>query len=163
MQYIMAGRHNSLPVCHVEGNGFKWFQKGVLTGLDGLQSEMCKVQMHLFFFYHKYVKTLKWWEQLPPSVTHVYIAVCEFKANDAKGRVRFITNVHSDTPPGFCSLAYILIGIQSALQADCIAGMASAAARSHGILSPDPDSHYLCYTNTALFLNFALASNSTSE
>lgn len=50
MQYIMAGRHNSLPVCHVEGNGFKWFQKGVLTGLDGLQSEMCKVQMHLFFF-----------------------------------------------------------------------------------------------------------------
>lgn len=45
--------------------------------------------------------------------------------------------------PRLCKIAdFILIGIQSALQADCIAGMASAA-RSRGIPSPDPDS---CYT-----------------
>lgn len=45
MQYIMAGGHDSLSLCRVEGNGFKCFQKGGLMGLDRRQAEMCKVQM----------------------------------------------------------------------------------------------------------------------
>lgn len=28
MQYIMAGRRNSLSLCDAEGSGFKWFEKG---------------------------------------------------------------------------------------------------------------------------------------
>lgn len=48
MQYIMAGGHDSLSLCRVEGNGFKCFQKEGLMGLDCLQSELCKVQMYLW-------------------------------------------------------------------------------------------------------------------
>lgn len=84
-------------------------------------------------------------EWLRPSVT-VGAWLCFVCANDAKERV-FVSNVHSGIPPvfGACSHAYILTGIQSAFQADCIAAMASAV-RSHGILSPDPDSQNLCDT-----------------
>lgn len=86
---------------------------------------------------------MKTQKQPHPPVTCVYMIVCE---HAAKGRV-FVTDVHSGIPAVFrvCSLAYILIGILSALQADCIAGMASAVG-SHGIQAPDPDSHHLCYT-----------------
>lgn len=98
---------------------------------------------------------MKTQKQRHPSVTCVYMVVCE---NAAKGRV-FVTDVHSGIPAvfGVCSLAYVLIGIQSALQADCIAGMASAAG-SHGIQAPDPDSHHLYrYTAKSSFSALALA------
>lgn len=50
-------------------NGFK----RVLIGLDGLQSEMCKVQMLLIFSRHKYVKTLKWQERVASSLCNTSV------------------------------------------------------------------------------------------
>ncbi len=119
-------------------NGFK----RALTGLDGLWSETCKVQMLLFFSHHNHVKTLTWCESRFLHVQPVRALLCV-----SIKFVRMIPHALSGVPPvfGVCSLAYILIGIQPALQADCRAGVASAAG-SLGILSPDPDSHYLCYT-----------------
>lgn len=115
--------------------------KGVLTGLDGLRSEMCKVQMLLSVDVnscstpnaHVAGKQVPF---LSLYVSDLCVHVCFACVSNAK-RTSAVVRV--------CSLAYILIRIQSVLRADCIAAVASAAG-SHGIPSPDPDSCYRCCT-----------------
>lgn len=82
MQYIMAGGHDSLSLCRVEGNGFKCFQKEGLMGLDCRQSELCKVQMYLWI--HRGSERAN----LPLSVTCAHSSLCELAtyANGARAR-----------------------------------------------------------------------------
>lgn len=82
MQYIMAGGHDSLSLCRVEGNGFKCFQKEGLMGLDCLQSELCKVQMYLWI--HRGSERAN----LPLSVTCAHSSLCELAtyANGARAQ-----------------------------------------------------------------------------
>lgn len=71
MQYIMAGKHNSLPLFHVGRNGFKLFLKGFnrirWPTIRNVQSANVSL-----FSYHHYMKTMKWYKSRPPpSVTGV--------------------------------------------------------------------------------------------
>lgn len=82
MQYIMAGGHDSLSLCRVEGNGFKCFQKEGLMGLDCLQSELCKVQLYLWI--HRGSERAN----LLLSVTCAHSSLCELAtyANGVRDR-----------------------------------------------------------------------------
>lgn len=141
MQYIITGRRRSLPLCHVQGNDFKWVQKG-FNGLRlpanwnvhcGDFSYASKNSIEVRKWYHPFWTIVHW--------THFLICIMWF---NVKGKVcrhpGLLLNSGSSLLPHWDS---------SCTPAGCIVGVASAAW-SLWILSPDPDSYYL-------FLHWAAA------
>lgn len=141
MLHNIAGRHTPLPLCYVKGKRFNQFQRGfnrirwpTIRNVQSADASFCRCERLL----HSKCACS---EKAGPSLFFLCmsltcVCMCVLCVSNAK-RTSAVVRV--------CSLAYVLIRIQSVLRADCIAAVASAAG-SHGIPSPDPDSCYRCCT-----------------